>query len=78
MNHRIHKRFLAFLLSAALAVPLAAPAYAKTQSGGLLKPRTPGSSAQSSKTTSGGQILVSALRQIAGDYNVHGAAPSKR
>lgn len=72
MNHRIHKRFLAFLLSAALAVPLAAPAYAKTQSGGLLKPRTPSSSAGTGnkKTTSGGQILVSALRQVARDYNV--------
>lgn len=69
MSRKTHRRIIAFFLGAALALTPATPALAKTESGGILKPRTTASSS-SKKTASNGHINVSALKSIAKEYNV--------
>lgn len=73
MSRSTHKRALAFLLGAMIALTPTLPAAAKTQSGGILKPRTATSDATErlgTKTTTDGKINVSALNTIAREYNV--------
>lgn len=69
MSRKTHNRILAFFLGAVLALTPAAPAFAKTESGGILKPRA-SSSGSTGKTTVNGKINVSALKSIAKEYNV--------
>lgn len=73
MSRKSHKRVLACLLGAMITLTSGLPVAAKTESGGILKPRTATSDATEklgTKTTSNGNINVSALKTIAKEYNV--------
>lgn len=71
MNRNTQRRALAIMLGALIALTSALPVAAKTESGGLLKPRTSTSkTTEKSETTVNGKVNVTALKQIAREYNV--------
>lgn len=70
MNRNKQRRALALVLGAMIALSSALPV-AAAESGGLLKPRTSTSDAtEKLHTTVNGKVNVSALKQIAKEYNV--------